>query len=38
MNNEGGILPRAKLADLLDIYARKGSREEVQALLEPFED
>jgi hypothetical protein len=33
-----GVLPRAKLADLLDIYAREGSREEVQALLEPFED
>lgn len=41
MNNKGGVLPRAKLADLLDLYARHpqgAPRAEIQALLEPFED
>jgi hypothetical protein len=38
MNNEGGILPRRKLAELLDVYAKGGVRSEIKALLEPFED
>lgn len=38
MNFEGGVLPRAKLADWLDIEARNGTPEEMRALLEPFED
>lgn len=38
MNSEGGSLPRHKLGDLLDIYVRNGTRDEVKALLIPFED
>lgn len=38
MNSEGGMLPRHKLGALLDVEARGGTRAEVRALLEPFND
>lgn len=38
MNSLRGSLPREKLAELLDLYEREASEEEVQALIVPFED
>lgn len=37
MNNLGGSLPREKLADLLDLYDREASEEEIRALIVPFD-